>query len=76
MRRLQFTVFLLTLSLTLTLSLSFSLFSCDKLDENGAFDGNWQLTEWRDNATNHVLADRYTKRIYYAVKLNIIQMRD
>ena len=76
MRRLPFTVFSMTLSLTLTLSLSFSLSSCDKLDENGAFDGNWQMTEWRDNATNHVLADRYTKRIYYAVKLNIIQMRD
>ena len=64
------------LSFSLTLTLSFSLSSCDKLDENGAFDGNWQMTEWRDNATNHVLADRYTKRIYYAVKLNIIQMRD
>ena len=59
-----------------SLLFTFSLSSCDKLDENGAFDGNWQLTEWRDNATNHVLADRYTKRIYYAVKLNIIQMRD
>ena len=50
--------------------------SCNKVDENGDFDGNWQMTEWRSNATGEVLATRYTRRIFYAVKLNILQMRD
>ena len=50
--------------------------SCDKTDENGDFDGNWQMIEWRENATNHIIATRYTQRIFYAVKLNILQMRE
>ncbi|MBO4564437.1 MAG: lipocalin-like domain-containing protein [Bacteroidaceae bacterium] len=50
--------------------------SCNKMDENGDFDGNWQMTEWRSNADNHVIGTKYTFRIYYAVKLNVLQMRD
>ena len=50
--------------------------SCNKNDENGDFDGNWQMTEWKRNDTEEVIGTRYTQRIYYAVKLNIIQMRD
>lgn len=50
--------------------------SCDKTDENGDFDGNWQMTEWRSNATNDIIGTRFTHRIFYAVKLNILQMRD
>jgi len=52
------------------------LTSCQKADENGAFDGNWQMTEWRDNATGNILATKDIRPIYYAVKLNILQMRE
>ena len=50
--------------------------SCNKTDENGDFDGNWQMTEWRSNADGTIIGTRYTHKIYYAVKLNILQMRD
>ncbi len=50
--------------------------SCNKTDENGDFDGNWQMTEWLSNADGTIIGTRYTHRIFYAVKLNILQMRD
>lgn len=57
----------------LTLSfVTISQFSCDKLDKNGDLDGNWQLVEWRDNATDTVLTS-FQKSLYYTVKLDLIQ---
>ena len=50
--------------------------SCDKMDENGALDGNWQLTEWRDAETDSIIATRYTYKLYYTVKLNLIKFQD
>ena len=52
------------------------LCSCDKLDENGNLDGNWQLTEWRDLKTDEVLETNETSKIYYTVKLNLLKMQD
>lgn len=70
-------MFLFSLALPLAfVSMLCTITACDKLDENGDFDGNWQMTEWRDNATQAILATKYTHRIYYAVKLNILQMRE
>lgn len=45
--------------------------ACDKMDCNGALDGNWQLTRWESRADGKVLADN-TTGIYYTVKLELI----
>lgn len=46
--------------------------SCDKLDKNGDLDGNWQLTEWRDNASDSIIISNQ-KALYYTVKLDLMQ---
>lgn len=51
------------------------LLACDKMDDNGKLDGNWQLTRWTDNATGEVKADNSSK-IFYTVKLQLIQFAD
>jgi len=55
---------------------SIMMAACNKTDENGALDGNWQMVEWRDHQTNKIIATRYSRQIYYAVKLNLIQMME
>jgi hypothetical protein len=42
--------------------------ACDKLPRNGAFDGQWQLVR-----LNHT--DVTAQRIYWAVQLDLIQLR-
>ena len=53
----------------------FTLLSCDKLDKNGKLDGNWQLTEWMQNSTGRVVADKHDL-LFYTIKLELIQFRD
>ena len=60
-------------SLTILLLL-LTLFSCDKMDENGKLDGNWQLIRWTDNTTGELKADN-TSKIFYTVKLELIQFK-
>ncbi len=50
--------------------------SCDKTDVNGDLDGNWQLIEWKDNATQSIVATNMSRRIYYTIKYNILQTKD
>ena len=54
----------------------FLLQSCDKTDVNGNLDGNWQLTKWVDKETGATIATNESRRLYYTVKYNILQMRD
>ncbi len=50
------------------------LASCDrKGDENGALDGMWQLTEWR-NETGQVVADQ-NAGIYYSFQLKLMKVQ-
>lgn len=42
--------------------------ACDKLPRNGALDGQWQLVRHND-------ADVTAQRIYWAVQLDLIQLR-
>ena len=42
--------------------------ACDKLPRNGALDGQWQLVHRND-------ADVTAQRIYWAVQLDLIQLR-
>ena len=49
--------------------------SCDKMDENGPLDGNWQLTEWRTADGNTIVATNHTLRLYYTVKLNLLKLQ-
>ncbi len=42
--------------------------ACDKLPRNGALDGQWQLVRRND-------ADVTAQRIYWAVQLDLIQLR-
>ena len=47
--------------------------ACDrKTNENGDLDGMWQLTEWRNKATNQVFKTQQDG-IYYCVQLNLIK---
>ncbi|MBQ7683718.1 MAG: lipocalin-like domain-containing protein [Bacteroidaceae bacterium] len=49
--------------------------ACDrKTDENGDLDGMWQLTEWRDRSTGHVLKTN-EDNIYYCVQLKLIKFQ-
>lgn len=50
--------------------------SCDKLDENGKLDGNWQLLEWKVKATNEVVATNTSSKIFYTIKLDLIKMQN
>ncbi len=50
--------------------------SCDKTDVNGDLDGNWQLTKWVDKETGATIATNESRRLYYTIKYNILQMRD
>lgn len=52
-----------------------SIMSCDKMDENGMLDGNWQMTEWRTTNGNTVVATNHTLRLYYTVKLNLLKFQ-
>lgn len=49
--------------------------SCGKMDKNGKLDGNWQMVEWRDNATGNLLKDN-SAQLFYTVKLELIQLQD
>ena len=44
--------------------------SCDKLECNGALDGQWQLTEWK-SPTGELLADKQA-RIFYNFQLQMM----
>ncbi len=48
--------------------------SCDKMDKNGKLEGNWQLLEWTDLATETVKYEE-SRKIYFTVKLELIQFR-
>ena len=65
-----------TLSYTLLCALCLTLFTaCDsKWDKNGDLDGMWQLTEWRDKATDQVVKTN-DDSIYYCVQLNLIKFQ-
>lgn len=52
-----------------------SIMSCDKLDENGLLDGNWQMTEWRTTDGNAIIATNNTLHLYYTVKLNLLKFQ-
>ncbi len=64
------------LSYTLLCTLCLTLFTaCDsKWDKNGDLDGMWQLTEWREKATNQVVKTN-DDSIYYCVQLNLIKFQ-
>ncbi len=50
--------------------------SCEmKWDENGDLDGMWQMTEWRDKATNAIIKTKHDS-IYYCVQLKLIKFQD
>jgi len=50
--------------------------ACNKMDENGALDGNWQLTEWRTATGDSIIATNHTRKIYYTVKYDILKFQD
>lgn len=56
------------------LSLMFLFQSCDKMDKNGDLDGHWQMTDWRNNADNSVVADK-SSQLFYTIQLELIQIR-
>lgn len=45
---------------------------CDKMDDNGAFGGMWQMTEWKHIPDGEILADKYSG-IYWSVQLDLMQ---
>lgn len=54
--------------------------SCDKLPENGALDGRWQLMERYTHATPEALdytvrEDMKAKRIYWAFQLKLLSIK-
>ena len=55
-------------TLILTLLPLFLSTACDKLPRNGALDGQWQLVRLNDT-------DVTARRIYWAVQLDLIQLR-
>ena len=48
--------------------------SCDKVEDNGNFAGQWQLTEWKHLPDGKVVADKYS-RIFYSVQLDLMEFR-
>ena len=55
--------------------LTLCLIGCDKLDENGKLDGNWQMTEWIQNNSGDTLAQK-SDLLFYTIKLELIQFRN
>lgn len=51
------------------------LVSCNKMDENGALDGNWQMTEWRSASGDSIVATNESLHLYYTVKLNLLKFQ-
>lgn len=49
-----------------------AIVGCNRADMNGELDGNWQLLEWRDNASGNIVADN-SSYLFYTVKLEMIQ---
>ena len=47
---------------------------CDKVEDNGNFAGQWQLTEWKSLPDGQVKYDKYS-RIYYCVQLDLMEFR-
>ena len=60
--------FILLFSLLLT--------SCFRTETNGEFGGNWQMTEWIDNADQSVYATNQTLPLYYTVHRDLIKFQD
>ena len=58
----------------LLLSLLFT--SCFRTETNGEFGGNWQMTEWIDNADQSVYATNQTLPLYYTVHRDLIKFQD
>ena len=52
-----------------------TIFSACKMgDENGDLDGMWQLTEWRDKATNQIVKSK-DDSLYYSVQQKLIKFQ-
>ena len=64
MKKIIFTLLLLPLLLT----------GCDKMEDNGDFAGQWQLTEWKNLADGQIVADK-TTGIYYCVQLDLMSFQ-
>lgn len=56
-------------------TLAVCVMSCDKTDENGLLDGNWQMTEWRTADGSTIIATNHTLHLYYTVKLNLLKLQ-
>ena len=52
------------------------LTSCFRTETNGEFGGNWQMTEWIDNADQSVYATNQTLPLYYTVHRDLIKFQD
>ncbi len=52
------------------------MIACNKMDENGALDGNWQLTEWRTANGDSILATNRSCKIYYTFKLDLMKFQN
>ena len=48
--------------------------SCKMADENGDLDGMWQLTEWRDKATNQVIKTN-ANGLYYSFQKKVMMFQ-
>lgn len=51
-----------------------SMSSCDKKDCNGDLDGMWQLTEWRDKATDHIVKTNQDS-LYYCFQQKLVKFQ-
>lgn len=51
------------------------MISCGKMDNNGDLGGNWQMVEWKDNATQDIKATNQAL-LFYTIHLNVIQFQD
>ena len=60
----------------LTIAIVLLTGSCDsKWDENGDLDGMWQMTEWRDKATNNVVKTN-ADSLYYCFQLKLMKIQN
>ena len=50
--------------------------SCFRTETNGEFGGNWQMTEWINNADQSVYATNETLPLYYTVHRDLIKFQD
>lgn len=48
--------------------------SCKMGDENGELDGMWQLTEWRDKATDHIVKTNQDS-LYYCFQQKLVKFQ-